>query len=602
MIDPYRMVVVNIIASLIVLLGTFIYKFIYPKKKINLFTLLLVISLLPVISILRSGSYESGDFNIHIYRIISFSNVLKEGIIMPSWAADLNSSYGNPLFIFNYSLPYYFISFFHFVGIDFINATKLYLGLIMYFSSITMFLAVKEITNNKFAAFVSAIFYLFSPYHLIDVHFRATLGESTIFLVAPLIFLLITKYLKSGKYYWIILNSLITAMLVMAHPLLAICFCVVASLYILFTGIIYRKIKYVLLSISSLILGGIISSYVWISFIIFAPYMYEYQSFANLSEKMFYHFEYLFFSPWRYGLLFQGPKGELAQIIGYTQLLVVAILIILFLTNKIKSSLKFFVLFWIIIFFFTIFLMHPLSIFFWKPFELFWMLLPYGRLSLVLTFCTSILAGYFAIIYPNTNSKKYIVFFIIFLAIGYTILNWGHRRILPQASEEALARNVGKSTIYEGILVGFLNNKWADPNNFWFSTPPKNHLDVTTGKGSIKEVGRTSVKHEYVINAQTPVTIRENTLYYPGWSLEANGKNISIYPGYRGIIYANLPKGLLHVKLTYKDIPIYMLSKVLGITLFLTLIVLTSISFFIDRKVIKINLSRFSSKPKHFAR
>src|SRR3990167_11280779 len=114
------MVVVNIISSLLLFGGVLIYRYIYPKKKINLFFLLILISILPIISIFRIGTYESGDFNIHIYRIMSFYDSLKEGILIPSWAAELNATYGNPLFIFNYSLPYYLISLFHFLGISFI--------------------------------------------------------------------------------------------------------------------------------------------------------------------------------------------------------------------------------------------------------------------------------------------------------------------------------------------------------------------------------------------------------------------------------------------------------------------------------------------------
>src|SRR3989344_89609 len=100
MVDPYKMVVVNTTATFILLLSVLFYKFVYPRKNISFLILLILICVLPTISILRSGTYESGDFNIHIYRIMSFYESLKEGIFMPSWAAELNATYGNPLFIF----------------------------------------------------------------------------------------------------------------------------------------------------------------------------------------------------------------------------------------------------------------------------------------------------------------------------------------------------------------------------------------------------------------------------------------------------------------------------------------------------------------------
>ncbi len=591
MTDPMSLVFINSIASAIVLFGILFYRFIYPKKKINLFVLLLIISILPIISLLRGGDYESGDFNIHIFRIIAFQNVLKEGILMPSWAADLNSSYGNPLFIFNYSFPYYLISIFHFLGIDFINGTKLYLGLVFYFSSVTMYFSIKEITANKLAAFTASMFYLFNPYHLIDVHFRATLGESTVFLIGPLLFLFITLYLKEKKYLYLILNSLLTGILFLSHPLLALTFVAIVNLYILFIGITFKQIRFIILGIFSGVLGAAAASYMWISFIIYAPYMFHLPALSPI----FYTFKYFFYSPWRYGLLFQGPYGELAEIIGYTQFLVLIILLYLYLRNKIKSKLKYHILFWIGIFLLLLFLMHPSSIFFWKFFPTFWMLLPYGRLSLIVAFTTSILAAYLALFYSRKKYAKSMILILIAITIGYTILNWGHRRVIPEVTEKELIEKVGESTSKEGLTAYFLNTKWADINNFWFSHPPKNHLEITKGLGKIREIQRKSTKHTYIVESKTEVLLRENTLYFPGWSMQANSKNVSIYPGSKGVIYASLPSGKFNVELTYEDIPLYKFFKLLSVALFLALLILIPISIKIDK--IKFRSGRLNSKP-----
>src|SRR5216683_8054468 len=103
MIKPtFHLVLVSLCASLLLIAGLLIYRFVFPKKNINLFILLIFISLLPLISLLRPGDYESGDFNIHIYRIMSFYDSLREGHFLPSWAPELNATYGYPLFIFNY--------------------------------------------------------------------------------------------------------------------------------------------------------------------------------------------------------------------------------------------------------------------------------------------------------------------------------------------------------------------------------------------------------------------------------------------------------------------------------------------------------------------
>ena len=197
--EPYKMVFVNIISSLLLIIGIFTYKHFNPKKHINLFLILILVSILPVISIFRPGTYESGDFNIHIYRSIEFYRSLSEGIIKPSWAGEVNATYGLPLFIFNYSLPYYPISLFHFLGFSFIMSLKLFLAGTYMFSGAFMFIFTKKLFKNELAAFTSSVFYLFAPYHLIALHFKVVIGELFAFTLIPLFFFFIIKIVESKQ-------------------------------------------------------------------------------------------------------------------------------------------------------------------------------------------------------------------------------------------------------------------------------------------------------------------------------------------------------------------------------------------------------------------
>src|SRR3989344_2473065 len=594
------MVVVNIISSLLLFGGVLIYRYIYPKKKINLFILLILISFLPIISIFRIGTYESGDFNIHIYRIMSFYDSLKEGILIPSWAAELNATYGNPLFIFNYSLPYYIVSFFHFIGISFVSSMKIYLGLSLYLSGIFMYFWIRKLTNNKLAAFASAIFYIFNPYHLIDVHFRATLGESTIFLLVPLFFLFITKYSKKNKFIYLILIALFTDLLVLAHPLLATIFLGIGILYILFKDFKNKSYKSTLLQLLALLVGAIASIYVWISFILYAPYMFKLSVSTTITDLQFYPFIQLIFSPWRYGLLFQGPKGELALIMGYVQIFVIAMSIIMIILKKIPKKIQSDYIFWIFLCIFFIFMMHPLSIFIWKytNYQFFNMVIPYGRLSLAISFCISVITGYFTLSFSDSKIKKKFIYILLIITIGSTILNWGHRRVIPQINDSVLRKNVWISTITEGTTAYFLNNKWADITNFWFSALPEKHLEIINGLGTVQEIKRTSTKHTYIVNAQTPIEIQENTLYFPGWSLSVNSKNNLIYPGKRGVINAKLPAGLQKVELSYNDIPVYRFTKIISVSTFSILLIAFVFSLFPNiKRLTVLSFKNFTSKP-----
>jgi hypothetical protein len=582
--DPYKMVFVNLLGSLLVLTGIFFYIYIFPKRKVNFFILVVILALLPLLSLLRPGDYESGDFNIHIYRIMSFYDSLKEGIFMPSWAAELNATYGNPLFIFNYSLPYYFISLFHFIGFSFITSMKLYLAITYVLSGIFMYLWFNKLSKNNLAAFASSIFYLYNPYHLIDVHFRATLGECTVFAIAPLVLLCITLYFQKKKLYLLFFTSLVTLLLILGHPLLAIVILGIVFIYSVCLAKIRNDYKSFAKITVSLIIGSLGSIYLWVPFILYSPYMYPNPS-PQLNFNPYYE---LFFSPWRYGFLFQGPQGELALMIGYSQLLIVLGGVYLFFKSQ-KKPLKIYLSVWLLIFFLFLFILSPLSRFFWNYFPIFWMLIPTGRLLLAVALCTSVIGGYVVLSLSDTKKQKLFILIFLILTIGITILNWGHRRVIPAITDETLRQGVWKSTVTEGITAYFLNNKWADKNHFWFSELPKQHLEIIDGRADFNQINRYSLTHTYVVNAKTPLTIKENTLFFPGWSLKSNNKSINIYPGKRGIIYAKLPKGLQYLELSYDDLFIYKISKILSAG------VLCSLIF-------GLFISVFTPNPKHLSR
>lgn len=499
---------------------------------------------------------------------MSFYDSLKEGILMPSWAGELNATYGNPLFIFNYSLPYYLISLFHFVGISFMGSMKLYLGLTLYLSGIFMYLWIIKLTGNKLAAFTSAIFYIFNPYHLIDVHFRATLGESTIFTLVPLLLYLITKYSKEKKIVYPISIALISQLLFLAHPMIAGIFIGIAILFTLSLINARKSFRSVFIAIIFMLIGIIGAIYSWISFILFSSHMFPHSEGVIFQDT----FSTLLYSPWRYGLLFQGHKGELAYIIGYTQIIVIVIAAFMFIKKNISKKLKSYCLFWLLIFFIVLFFMSPYSKTIWLQFP-FLSMLQSNRLLLPIALCTSVLAGYLTIHFSDSKKGKIFIYLLIIITIGYTILNWGHRRVIPEINDGDLRKNVWISTAYEGTTAYFLNNKWADINNFWFSEIPNNHLEIVQGKGTIKEIKRKSTQHNYIVDAQTPIVIKENTLFFAGWSLKSNNKYIKIFPGKRGIIYANLPKGVQTLELTYEDILPYKIAKIISVTIFSILII-----------------------------
>lgn len=569
------MVVVNIIASIVLFSGTLIYKFIF-KRNINLLFLLILVSFLPIISIARNGAYESGDFNIHVYRSIAFYSSLSEGNIMPSWAGELNATYGYPLFIFNYILPYYIISLFHFLGASFITSLKLFLSLGFIFSGIGMYVFTKRIFKNELAAFTSAIFYLFAPYHLIGLHFKVVVGELSAFTFLPFFFLASFKIREDKKITSILLSAVLFAALIASHVFIALVASLILAAYIAFAYLKERKTRLVFKTILALFIGVTMSSYVWLT-----PFFLSQYTIIQKLKLTFIPLENvytLFYAPWRMGFLFQGHRGEIANLIGYTQLFVVIYL--LFKLTK-KVSKKSLVIFWLSVFAALFFCILPIS----RPL---WEAIPFikavgqHRLLVLIVLVTSILAGYVAML----TKKTAFVYLLIIITVLYTILNWGHRRVIPTIQDQQLIKELPFST-YKLDTHFYANTRWVDPESPWFRQIPKQRIEIIEGKGTIKEVIHKSTEHEYQVDAQTNLQILENTLYFPGWSAQIGRRAIKIGPSENGLIKMESPKGKYTLSVSYQDIPVLTnLKRVSVLTLAGTLMILaySGLSYFLQRR------------------
>jgi len=587
MFDPYKMSLVNATLSVLLIIIVFIYKHVYPKKKVNLLAFLIIISLLPIVSLLRIGDYESGDFNIHIYRTISFYQNLTDGNLMPSWAGMLNGTYGYPLFIFLNPLPYYLISFFHFLGFSFITSLKFFLGFAFVLSGIFMYFFTKEALKNELAAFTASIFYLFFPYHLIDLHFRIDVGEVLCFTLVPLLLLFTYRLFKQNSLLYVLWTGLTFALLIMSHQAIAVLsLALVIPLLIsqlLLSPAKIRQIKLWLQIGTSFVLGLFISSYVWLPYITYSKYNLSSALFKSLPS--FINFNELLYAPWRFGLLFQGPKGELSFLIGYTQLLVLGIMLFYLLAKRAKAKHAKEITVWLITTFFLIFMLTGFSQVIWLNVPIIKNMLMSSRVLLILTFSISFVAGYFALI---NKKRKILIWLLIFLTIGYTILNWGQRRVIPQISDAGLINNLPYST-YQGEGLTFIGNTpWFSSKPVWISKVPVNKIDTIQGQANIKTLSISSTKHYYSANSTSDATLKENTLYFPGWDVTVNGKETKINfkdKKYSGLIVFKIPKGNDQIAITYKDL---LILQILKLVFVLSLIIILFYTLFTTKQLLRL--------------
>ena len=113
-------------------------------------------------------------------------------------------------------------------------AVKLGYFLSFLLSGIFMYIFVKETFNNKNAALLSAIFYMFFPYHVLDIFFRDAMSESFIFIFIPLIFLGIHYLFNDDKKKFLLCFVIGYTGAILSHLVLSIYLTFFVILFLLF--------------------------------------------------------------------------------------------------------------------------------------------------------------------------------------------------------------------------------------------------------------------------------------------------------------------------------------------------------------------------------
>src|SRR3990167_2656379 len=93
--------------------------------------MLLVVAIKPLFSPYLTGT---ADGFAHKYRLVNFDQSLSEGIIRPRWVGNAVLGYGAPLFLFNYSIPYYMVDGIYRMGFTIQTSSQIYAAITLLLS------------------------------------------------------------------------------------------------------------------------------------------------------------------------------------------------------------------------------------------------------------------------------------------------------------------------------------------------------------------------------------------------------------------------------------------------------------------------------------
>jgi len=545
----------------------------YLKQFLPL-VFIFLLSLVSIIPFFHPGFFPIHD-NTQVQRVFEMTKSLKDGMLPVRWVADLGFGYGYPIFNFYAPLAYYVGSIINILGFDPLFSTKLMMVLGIIISGFSMYFLAKEIWG-KFGGMVSALLYVFVPYHAVDIFVRGDVAEFWAYAFIPLVFYGLLKIHKTGKFRFIVISAFSYAVLIISHNLTAL---MATPFILIFMGMLFlgnkKSGKNLLIA---LILGLLISAFYWLPAILEINYtnvMSQVGGGADYKDH-FVCLNQLWSSPWGFGGSTKGCVDGLSFMIGKLHILMVLFSLVFFgiswYLKKIEKKKGYLLIYFVLALLFSIFMTLDSSKFIWdllKPMALFqypW------RFLLMISFFTSLISGSIFYCWLTIFKNKWINTLIL-IALSLVIVIFNAKYFKAQTY---LA--VSSSNFTNDYFLKFATSQISSeymPKNF---LQPKTYSQIPSGiiviqgKLSIVSQNKSTNKYEVNYHADSISKVIVPIAYFPAWKASLDGKRFAYNIGNNGLL-VNLPKGNHLLVFTFKETNIEILSDILSLSGILLLVI-----------------------------
>ncbi len=554
--------------------------------------------------------FQSGYFNMHddlqMMRQFELEKCISDGQIPCRWVPDMGYGFGFPLFNFYPPLPYLVGEIFRIIGFSFVETAKLTFALAFLLSGITMYFLSKEFFG-RVGGMLSSIFYIWAPYHSVDIYVRGAMNEAWALVWFPLIFLSSYKLLKNDEgsskrsnVKWVITLALSYAALFLSHNLMVMIFTPFFAIWVLIHLVKFGSWK----KIPSLLVSGL-----WglgISAFFTFPALLE-NKFTQVKGQLVGYYDYtvhfatikqlLFSRFWGYGASVWLEEDRMSFQIGHLHwilsIIIAVLLIIRFYKGKgsvinrfkndnllLASSFLFF-MGW-----FAAFMTHSKSTFIYLAFPALGYVQFSWRFLTLVIFAFSFLAGYLPGVFANWKLNKglfsklvatppqLLIFFL--LSIFLVVLDWNYfkpeyGKMGPLTDEQKFSGKAWSLQQTAGIYDYLPSTAKEAPKE-----PQKVLAEIIEGKGdpSGMEQGTYWAKVNTNIDTQD-AKLRINILNFPGWKAFIDGKEVEIFIPQEekwGRIHIDVPAGQHLVYLQFFNTPIRTWSNLISLFSIITLI------------------------------
>ncbi len=488
------------------------------------------------------------------------------------WVPDLGAGMGYPLFNFYAPLAYYIGAIIYLITNNLLFSAKSMYGIAFIGAYIFMYLAGRKLWGNT-GGFLSAVLYIFVPYHALNFYVRGAMGEMWGMMFFPAIFWAILRLKERQSLLNCALLALTFGLLIISHNLSALLFFpVLIALFLIQLKFVTAGKKYLLLGSSGIILGLLLSAFYWL------PAMVE-KDLTWVETTTVGYFSYsehfkglrkLFLdNSWKYGNSIRevpgGEKDGMSYQIGTVHLLVMILAVIGIYLNRNKQKFQIFIAALLLLVILAgIFMIHPRSQFIWdllKP-QIRYVQFPW-RFLLLISFSVSLLGGGVVGLWQKI-APKYLVLGSLILVWGIVAFNTGFfmpDKYLYHTEQQWLSGDLWKLQQRKAIL-DYLPRSAAEAP----AAVIDKDYDILTGKARVSNFKSGSNWFSLEADVYSHTILRIYNYDFPTWRVTVDGNPAEIdVKNNLGLITLLLGEGNHQIEGKLTDSPVRQLGNLLTV-------------------------------------
>ncbi len=532
--------------------------------KVNKYKTLFFVFLIIVASffswryLLKPGYFSMHD-DMQTMRLFQLDKCVRDGQIPCRWVPDLGYSYGYPLFNYYPPLPYYLGEFFHLLGFSLINSVKLLFGLGFILSGLFMYFLAREFWGDL-GGFLAAIFYVYAPYHAVDVYVRGAMAEHWALVWFPLILLAVYKIIKEKSWRWTLLLALSYGFLLLSHNIMSMLFSVVALVWGLMWLFLTRDFK----KIIRLVIGVIWA--VFLAGFFLLPVILE-KRFVHTETLLMGYFNYLAHfatlkqlflkTDWYWGASVYGPDDMMPFMIGilhWALVLINTFLAFLFWRKKKTFPLLIVIGFLAVFFFASAFMTHQRSTPIWQLIKILeYLQFPWRFLGLVIFFA-SLAAGAIVMFLKDQRLKYFLAGILILGLLFSTRVYFQPERHYDVTDQDRLTGEQWQLALTNAIFDYLPIDAQYPPAEEAPKLP-----QIIEGEGGVKDFQRGTDWQEFVleVKGKEEASLQLSLYDFPNWTVWLDGEKIEInHENFLGLIAFKVPPGEHQIKAKLLNTPV----------------------------------------------